>query len=94
MTAIVSEKIRGDVLMYASAITTLRESATAVIVNASPLLAWLEDATDESDMQQRHNALHRQFMTRKHVPDDDPDRFVREAQQYYAFMSTGQEAGR
>lgn len=89
MSVTITKKIRSDVLMYARGITTVKDSAEAVIENTAPLLAFLEGAADTADLEQRNNALHRQFATRPFAPDDDAEKFVREARVYYAYMTGG-----
>lgn len=89
MSITVPEKMRSAVLTFARAITTDHRNAAAVIENTGPLLAYLEAAEDDADLEQRYNALRRQNSARGVMPDDDPDKFVRAAQRYHAYMTGG-----
>jgi hypothetical protein len=82
---------RAEVLRWASALTVDQTNSTAVAINASPLLAWLEAATDDHDLDARVGALRRHHTNRLWdvPPDDDPDRFVREARTFYGFLIEG-----
>jgi len=83
---------RNRVLNFASNLCTTPDNPTAVLIQASPLLAWLEAATTEDDLQARMNALSQTFQNRckSYRPaDDNPDLFVKEAKQYHAFLTAG-----
>ena len=90
MTVMVDDRFRSKVLMVASGLTSDKDRATAVAVNASPLLAWLETAADEDDMRARWRAMHRHHCNTMHEPhDDSPERFLAGAKTLYAFMTAG-----
>jgi hypothetical protein len=84
------------VLKYASRIASDETSPAAVVINAGPLLAWLEQAHGLGDMRRRLTALSRQYCNLplgKH-PDtdpvlDNPDAFVEAAKVLYAFATAG-----
>ena len=77
----VSPRDREDVLRWATRITTLKTDPAAVIINAGPLLAWLEDATSKEDQRLRHAALARCYTNlatmRTDSAADDTDAFLR-----------------
>jgi excisionase family DNA binding protein len=82
--------VRADVLRYTSALTVNKGDPVAVVVNASPLVGWLEGAADAADLEVRRMALCRQHTNRCGAdPDDDPDRFLTEARTIYAFLAAG-----
>jgi hypothetical protein len=90
----VDARFRSKVLMVASALTSDKDRADAVAVNASPLLAWIEGADDEIDMQVRWRAMFQHHVnTRFEPPDDNPERFLAGAKTLYAFTTAGQDAG-
>lgn len=94
MAVMIDPFSRAKVLKVASAFTSGKDSATAVAVNASPLLAWLEAAADDDDMRLRWRAMHlHHASTLEEPPDDNPERFLSQARTLYAFMTAGQEAG-
>jgi hypothetical protein len=94
MTVIVADAwSRAKVLSFASALTSEKDNAAAVAVNASPLLAWLEAAPGEEDMRVRLRAMSRCHLNTQGAPsDDNPERFLAGARTLYAFMTAGQEA--
>jgi hypothetical protein len=81
---------RNFVLLAASALTSARGDTDAVLANAIPLLAWLEEADSRNDMSIRVQALLGQRGV-DHRADDDPGRFLAEAVKLYEFMTAGQE---
>jgi excisionase family DNA binding protein len=82
-------------LRYTSALTTTTSDPVAVVINASPLVGWLEDAADKADLEVRCMAMCRQHTNRVAVdPDDDPDRVLAEARTLYAFLTAGTVAVR
>jgi hypothetical protein len=86
----VHPKIRDDVLRYAARLTSDKHNPAAVVINASPILAWLEEASDEHDLRARCRALSRQHVDQAlaHAePDDNPERFLVAARAWYAFLS-------
>lgn len=92
MTWHVDDPARECVLRWASQFTIDQASPSAVMVNAFPLLDWLEKSLDECDFEVRHAALSRLHNNRNAAqtdPDDDPARFVAEAEVFYAFMAAG-----
>jgi hypothetical protein len=83
---------RAKVLKLAAALTSDKDSAVAVAVNASPLLAWLESAPDEDDLELRWQAMrHQRISTCGEPGDDNPDRFLAEAATLHAFMTAGRD---
>lgn len=81
---------RTNVLRYASLLTVDKHDPVAVAINATQILAWLEDAHSKEDQQLREQALSRHYAnTCMMPPDDDPDRFVLAARRYYAFLTAG-----
>jgi hypothetical protein len=85
---------RAKVLTFAAALTSEKDNAAAVAVNASPLLAWLEDASSEDDMYPRLRAMTLHHLnTQCDPPDDNPERFLTEARTLYAFMTAGLGGG-
>jgi len=87
---LVDARSRAKALLFASALTSQRDRAAAVAVNASPLLAWLEAASGEEDMRVRLRALSLYHLnTQCDPPDDNPERFLAEARTLYAFMTAG-----
>ena len=57
MTVVVVDAWSRAKVSFASALTSQKDSAAAVAVNASPLLAWLEAAPGEEDMRVRPRAM-------------------------------------
>jgi excisionase family DNA binding protein len=85
--------VRADVVRYTSDLTNEESDPVAVVVNASPLVGWLEDAADEADLEIRCMALREQHANCFAVdPDDDPDRFLAQARTIYAFLTAGTTA--
>ena len=76
----VSPQDREEVLRWASRITSQKTDPSAVIINAGPLLAWLEDAPDRPDQRLRLAALGRvstNAMARSEDDADDVEAFLR-----------------
>jgi hypothetical protein len=91
MAVMASARFRAKVLEVASGLTSDRDCAAAVAVNASPLLAWLEGAADEDDMRARWRAMFQHHLNTMYEPrDDNPDRFLSQVRTLYAFMTAGQ----
>ena len=99
---VIPPQAREDVLRYASRIASDETNPVAVVINAGPLLAWLEEAPHQADARRRLNALSRYYcnLPPYHAgpdPDpvlDNPDAFVEAAKVLYAFATAGEpEAG-
>lgn len=85
---------RESILLTAANITTWRDDATAVAINASALLSWVEAAPDRDDLAIRIRAMekHRASRIARRIEDadiasDDPEEFLRGARTLYAFMT-------
>lgn len=85
-----------QVLSWARDLTTDRANSVAVLVNASPILDWLEAAEDLSDQTARFRALSQANWSQlarnqNKQPEwfDNPDRFLDDAKRYYAFITNG-----
>jgi hypothetical protein len=88
-------RMRAGVLEVAAQLTSDPRDAAAVVMNARPLLAWLEAAAEDDDgedLKARYQALREQWAneTRRNA-DDNPDRFLAEAVKLYEFLASGQE---
>jgi hypothetical protein len=85
--------LRSQVLKYASSLTSTPGNADAVTANARPLLAWLEAADSDDDMDSRWRAMSQQHVNEYAAdPDDNPERFLGEASKLYAFTIAGPES--
>jgi hypothetical protein len=90
---ILDERHRARALRVASQITSNRRVATAVAINASPLLAWLEASEDQDDLRLRWQAMRQHYLNIfDQRGDDDPERFLGGAQVLYAFLTAGQRS--
>jgi hypothetical protein len=86
-------EIRHAVLRYASALAADPSDAVTVVVNAIPLLGWLQDAPDEQDQ-----ALRKACMDRHHANVHfleggagellTPEEFLAGVITLYAFVTT------
>lgn len=92
-----SPEQRQRILRVAARLTTTRTDPAAVVINAGPLLAWVESAASEDDMRSRLVALRDHSANCAMDPDetsvwplaDNPDAFLRGAKVLYAFATAG-----
>lgn len=87
--AVITPRIRNDVLEYASALTVDHGNPSAVIANAEPLLAWLAEAITQKELDARAAALRRQFHNtpnRYSNRTDDPQALLAGAQTLHEFL--------
>ena len=84
---------REEVLKFASIIASEPESPASVMVAASPLMWWLEEAKSEAERDARFQALSRHYDNRcvpsKQPRDDDGEGFVAAASAYATFLAAG-----
>ena len=84
---------REEVLKFASIIASEPESPASVMVAASPLMWWLEEAKSEAERDARFEALTRHYRNRdkigKQPRDDDGEGFVAAASAYATFLAAG-----
>ena len=79
---------RSSILGFASNFTVRRGDPHRVLANATVLEQWLNAATSPGDRRGRFDALNRADLNRsdRRAPDDRPDLFIAEAEEYYAFL--------
>lgn len=93
----VSPDDRQDILRVAARLTTASGDSSAVVINAGPLLAWVEEATSRTDMRVRLRALvqHSGNCALQRRDEaviscaDNPEVFLRGAKVLYAFATAG-----
>ena len=83
--------IRQSVLRYASALAGDPADAIGVVVNAIPLLGWLEEAPDKADQLQRRACMDRHCANLFFVGDPGesvtPEQFLAGVRVLYAFIT-------
>ena len=97
MTTDICTADRQRILRFAGRLTTNSGDAIAVAVNAGPLLAWVEDASDAADAETRIRALSQHSANCAFAVTDDavqiaadnPAEFLRGAKILYAFAMAG-----
>jgi hypothetical protein len=102
MSQSVDQDMRENVLRWASGITTDSRDPVAVVLNASVLLDWLEDATSPEDLSARHAALRQHYLNQAVMAledgeaapwSDNPAVFIEGAKVLYAFLASSPDSG-
>jgi hypothetical protein len=95
-----SMRDRLHILVAAADLTTEKWDSTAVAINASSLLAWVEDACCPDDMQVRMRCLQQAMFNRRYAPEevaeeteDNPEEFLRIVGVLYAFATAASREG-